>query len=225
MMVEINLLPHREARRAADIRETIALLVLGLVVVGAGIYFVGSNAKSDLERAKTTVAQLQTEIERYKPQQELIETFKTRKQHLQDKLDVIASLERARNGPVRVLDEIATRAPSRLWLTEIVTKGTEVRLKGKSLDTGVVADFLRALNGSNFFKNVDLEKTEGGEVVQGVRLVDFELRADMTAPVESDAKNATDKATTPASGPMPTEQPTPKTAQSSSVRDAAARAS
>jgi type IV pilus assembly protein PilN len=181
-MVEINLLPHREARRAADIRETIALLFLGLIVLGGGMYFLASNAKSDLEQAKVTVAQLEADIERYKPQQALISKFKTRKQNLQDKLDVIASLERARNGPVRVLDEISTRVPGRLWLTQISTKGTEIRLKGKSLDTGVVADFLRALNGSAYFKNVDLEKTEGGELVKGVRLVNFELRADMTAP-------------------------------------------
>ncbi len=182
MMVEINLLPHREAKRAADIRETIALLVLGLVVLGGGSFFMGSSARSDLQMAKTSIAQLNADIERYKPQQALIAKFKTRKQHLRDKLDVIDSLERARNGPVRVLDEISSRVPDRLWLTAISTKGTEIRLEGKSLDTGVVADFLRSLNGSEYFKNVDLEKTEGGEMVKGVRLVNFELRADMTSP-------------------------------------------
>ncbi|MBK7947717.1 MAG: PilN domain-containing protein [Deltaproteobacteria bacterium] len=196
MMVEINLLPHREARRAADIRETIALLVLGLIVLGGGMYFLASNAKSDLEQARITVAQLEADIERYKPQQALIGKFKQRKQNLQDKLDVIASLERARNGPVRVLDEISTRVPDRLWLTQISTKGNEIRLKGKSLDTGVVADFLRALNGSAYFKNVDLEKTAGGELVKGVRLVNFELRADMTAPA-APAKKAKEDAKAP----------------------------
>ncbi len=40
----------------------------------------------------------------------------------------------------------------------------------------MVADFLRSLNGSEYFKNVDLEKTEGGEMVKGVRLVNFELQ-------------------------------------------------
>lgn len=183
MRVEINLLPHREAKRAADIRETIALLVLGLVVLAGGSFFLGSSVRSDLRLAQSNVSQLQADVERYKPQQELITKFKSRKQHLQDKLDVIDSLEKARNGPVRVLDEISSRVPDRLWLTSISTKGTEIRLKGKSLDTGVVADFLRGLNGSEYFKNVDLEKTEGGELVKGVRLVNFELRADMTTPV------------------------------------------
>jgi type IV pilus assembly protein PilN len=211
MMVEINLLPHREARRAADIRETIALLILGLIVIGGGMYFFASNAKSDLDQAKVTVAQLEADIERYKPQQELIAKFKTRKQNLQDKLDVIASLERARNGPVRVLDEISTRVPSRLWLTQISTRGTEIRLKGKSLDTGVVADFLRALNGSPYFKNVDLEKTAGGELVKGVRLVNFELRADMTAPAPPKKGEA--------------DQPTPETAGAEQQTSSAAKPS
>jgi type IV pilus assembly protein PilN len=164
--------------------------VLGLVVLAGGGFFLGSSARSDVEMARTNVAQLEADIERYKPQQALIAKFKTRKQHLQDKLDVIDSLERARNGPVRVLDEISSRVPDRLWLTSITTKGNEIRLKGKSLDTGVVADFLRSLNGSEYFKNVDLEKTEGGEMVKGVRLVNFELKADMTAPAAKGAKKA-----------------------------------
>ena len=194
MMVEINLLPHREARRAADIRETIALLVLGLVVLAGAAFFLGSSAKSDLALARANVAQLEADIERYKPQQTLIAKFKKRKQHLQDKLDVIDSLEKARTGPVRVLDEISSRVPERLWLTSINTKGSEIRLEGKSLDTGVVADFLRSLNESEYFKNVDLEKTEGGEMVKGVRLVNFELRAEMTAPVTKKKANDSENA-------------------------------
>ena len=182
MMMEINLLPHREARRAADLRETIALLVLGLVVVGGGVFLTDKGVKSDLAAAEASVAQLQADIERYEPQKKLVKSFKKRKKQLKSKLDVIDSLERARNGPVRILDELSQRVPDRLWLTSITTKGKGVKLEGQSLDTGVVADFLRGLNASPYFKNVDLDKTSGGKVVKGVRLVNFEIRADMTSP-------------------------------------------
>ena len=83
-----------------------------------------------------------------------------------------------------MLDELSDKVPERLWLTAITTKGKEIKLEGKSLDTGVVADFLRGLNGSPFFSNVDLDKTSGGDVVSGVRLVKFVIRADMESPVE-----------------------------------------
>jgi type IV pilus assembly protein PilN len=184
MMMEINLLPHREARRAADLRESIALLLLGLVVVLAGIFFTHQSVKSDLASTEASVAQLEADIERYKPQQALVEGFKKQKKQLQDKLDIIASLEQARSGPVRVLDELSNNVPERLWLTAISTKGKGIQLEGMSLDTGVVADFLRGLNASPFFSNVDLDKTSGGKVVRGVRLVKFIIRADMESPVE-----------------------------------------
>ena len=193
MMMEINLLPHREARRAADLRESVAVLLLGLVVIGGGIFFVDQGVKSDLAMAQANVVQLEADIERFKPQQKLVKTFKKRKKQLQSKLDIINSLEAARNGPVRVLDELSARVPDRLWLTEIKTKGKGIRLEGQSLDTGVVADFLRGLNASPYFTNVDLDKTSGGKVVQGVRLVNFEIRADMKSPVKK--KKKTDDAT------------------------------
>jgi len=187
MMMEINLLPHREARRAADLRETVAVLFLGLVMVGGGIFFTDKSAKSALANAEAQVAQLEADIERYAPQQALVKKFKAQKKQLQSKLDVIDSLEQARNGPVRILDELSNNVPDRLWLTSIKTKGMGIKLEGQSLDTGVVADFLRGLNASPFFKNVDLDKTSGGKVVAGVRLVNFVIRADMKSPVKKTA--------------------------------------
>ena len=191
MMMKINLLPHREARRAADLRETVAVLILGLVVICGGVFFVDKGVKSDLAMAEANVTQLQADIDRYKPQQKLVESFKKQKKQLQDKLDIIGSLEAARNGPVRVLDELTSQVPDRLWLTAIMTKGKGIKLEGQSLDTGVVADFLRGLNSSPYFTNVDLDKTAGGKVVDGIRLVSFEIRADMQTPVAKadDAKS------------------------------------
>ena len=193
MMMEINLLPHREARRAADLRETIALLVLGMVVLVAGIFFTHQSVKSDLATAEASVAQLEADIERYRPQQAQVEGFKKQKKQLQDKLDIIESLENARNGPVRILDELSSNVPERLWLTGIQTKGVGIRLEGQSLDTGVVADFLRGLNASPFFTNVDLDKTAGGKIVAGVRLVNFVIRADMQSPVVETTEAASEQ--------------------------------
>jgi type IV pilus assembly protein PilN len=180
--MEINLLPHREARRAADLRESVALLVLGMVLLAGGIFFMSQHVSSQVKQAQANVAQLEADIDRYQPQLKLVKSFRKQKKQLQDKLDVIGSLERARRGPVRVLDELASNVPDRLWLTEIEAKGKGIKLEGQSLDTGVVADFLRELNASPMFKNVDLDKTGGGKVVKGVRLVNFVIRADMTSP-------------------------------------------
>jgi type IV pilus assembly protein PilN len=182
-MIEVNLLPHREARRVADLRDTVALLVLGLVVVCGGIFYVDRSLDESMLAAETSVRQLKANIEQYKPQELQVAAFKEKKTRLQTKLDVIQELDVARGGPLRLMDELSIKTPERLWLTSLTTKGRLVTLEGESLDTGVVADFLRGLNESNYFENVDLESTSRGSAIEGVKVVKFIVRAEMTNPV------------------------------------------
>lgn len=182
-MIEVNLLPHREARRVADLRETLAFLVLGLVVVGGSIAFVDQSLNEDLLVAETSVRQLKANIEQFRAQEEQVANFKAKKQRLQTKLDVIHELDVARGGPLRLMDELSVRTPERLWLTSLTTNGKKVTLEGESLDTGIVADFLRELNESAYFENVDLESTSRGKAVEGVKVVRFTVTVEMINPV------------------------------------------
>jgi type IV pilus assembly protein PilN len=181
-MIEINLLPHREAKRVADLRESIALLVLGLLVIAAGVLFFNGKVADEMVAARATVQQLESDIGRYKPQQMQVASFRRQKSGLEDKLDVIKSLENARSGPVRMFDELAAQIPERVWLTRMKTKAGRLILEGNSLDNGVVADFLRALNKSEYFANVDLVKTGGTAPMNGIRLVRFEISANLVTP-------------------------------------------
>jgi type IV pilus assembly protein PilN len=185
-MIEINLLPHREAKRAADLRESIALLVLGIVTIVGGAMFLSDQVDEQIELAQTSVSQLENDIEHYRPQEQQVAMFKDKKSELEDKLEVIKGLERARTGPVRMFDELAMHTPERLWITDLSTSGGRIKLIGNSLDNGVVADFLRGLNSSEYFDNVDLLKTGRGQSVNGVRLVRFEVSADLVAPAEEE---------------------------------------
>jgi len=190
-MIEINLLPHREAKRVADLRDSIGLLVLGLVVIAGGVVFLNGQVEDHLTQARVTVQQLESDIARYKPQEALVADFRRKKSDLEDKLEVIRGLDRARSGPVRMFDELASQTPDRLWLTQLSTEAGRVKLEGSSLDNGVVADFLRALNASKYFSNVDLLKTGGGTPVDGVQLVRFEITADLVTPSDpEDDKSA-----------------------------------
>jgi type IV pilus assembly protein PilN len=178
-MIEVNLLPHREAKRAADLRQSVALLVLGLVLAGGGIAIVHRDLSKTLDQSQAAVRQLEAAIDQFKPEQQQVAAFKKRRGELEGKLNVITGLDEARSGPVRILDEISRNTPDRLWLRKLVTVGPNITLEGTSLDTGVVADFLRNLNNSEYFVNVDLEKTRGGKEIEGVKLVDFVITAQL----------------------------------------------
>jgi type IV pilus assembly protein PilN len=177
-MLEINLLPLREAKRRENVRQHVLQLVFGLLLTAASAGFVHTRLVSDVASAKRRVAQMDNDIKQYQPQLDQVAKFRTRKGELEKKIDVIAGLDRARSGPVRVLDELATRTPERLWLAKLDTKGSAVTLKGSSLDNEIVAHFLRALEESPYFQDVDLEGTKMGQKDE-LKLVEFAIHANL----------------------------------------------
>jgi len=192
-MIEINLLPVREARRAADLRQQLMQLLLVMLVVAGGIGFVHSEMSERIVLAKARVGQMQRDIDQFKPQLEQVAAFRTKKAELEKKIDVIDELDRARSGPVRVMSELAARTPERLWLTSVSTTGGKIHMKGESIDNELVAVFLRGLGDSAYFKEVDLDGTrlEGGK--GDMKVVSFTINAELANPKsdeESDEKKS-----------------------------------
>jgi type IV pilus assembly protein PilN len=180
-MIEINLLPVREARRAADLRQQLMQSALVLLLVGGGIGFVHSEMNDRIVTARARVGQMQRDIDQFKPQLEQVAAFRKKKAQLEKKIDVIDELDRARSGPVRVMSELASRTPERLWLTSVSTSGGTIHLKGASLDNELVAVFLRGLGDSEFFDEVDLDgtKLEGGS--GDLKIVSFSIHANIAS--------------------------------------------
>ena len=188
-MIHINLLPVREARRAADVRQQVMQLVLVVLLVGGAIGFIHSNMNQRIQTARARVVQMQRDIDQFKPQLEQVAAFRKKKAKLEKKIDVIEELDRARSGPVRMMSELAARTPERLWLTSIKTTGSTIVMKGSSLDNELVAVFLRGLGDSEVFKDVDLD---GTRLVSGggkLKLVSFGVRAELDNG-KSEAKEA-----------------------------------
>jgi type IV pilus assembly protein PilN len=185
-MIEINLLPVREARRAADLRQQVMQLVMMLIVVGAGIGFVHSEMNERTATAQARVAQMQRDIDQFKPQLEQVAAFRKKKAKLEKKIDVIDELDRARSGPVRVMSELAMRTPERLWLKSVQTSGGTIQLKGLSLDNELVAVFLRGLGDSEYFESVDLDGTKLEKSKSNLKVVSFGIQAVLVNPKPED---------------------------------------
>ena len=181
-MLEINLLPVREARRKADIRQQLMQLLLVLLLTLGAIGFWHSRVAGEISMSEVRVLQMQNDIQQFKPQLEQVAAFKLKKARLEKKIDVIDGLDRARSGPVHVLAELASRTPERLWLTGLDSKGGELRLEGRSLDNELVALFLRGLGESKFFDQVDLDSTQIVDGRDGLKVVKFAIRAQIVNP-------------------------------------------
>jgi len=182
-MIKINLLPVREARRRADLQQQGILLGVLLAVAIGGVGYAHYAKGQELDRLRSRIAQTEKQIDRYGPQLEQVETFKKKKAEVQQKLEVIQGLERSRSGPVRILDELATKTPERLWLTQLRAEGGRLEIEGMSLDNEVIAAFLTSLEESPYFDEVELEQTE----LQGrgeIRLNRFRLSSHVVDPEE-----------------------------------------
>lgn len=191
-MLEINLLPVREARRKADLRQYFMQLVLVVIVVGGGVGLFHSRISDQIEKTQGRVTQMQSDIDQFAPQVAQVQAFKKRKSQLEKKIDVIDTLDKQRSGPIRVMDELAQRTPDRLWLTEISTAGNTIKLKGQSLDNELVALFLRSLGESEYFAGVDLGGATLGEK-KGLKLVRFDIDAKIVNPALLKKKAAAKK--------------------------------
>jgi type IV pilus assembly protein PilN len=189
-MLQINLLPVREARRKEDSRQLSMQAALVLLLVFAVIGFTHSIISEEIADSKIRIAQMQRDIDQYKPQLEQVAAFRAQKKKLETKIGVIEELDRARSGPVRVLSELAARTPDRLWLTSLATEGKTIVMAGESLDNDLVALFLRRLGESAYFTEVDLDKTEMKGDGSGLRLMSFRIRAVLTNPDQSADQSA-----------------------------------
>ena len=180
-MIRINLLPVREERRKAGVRQFGAVLAAAFVGALAVAGFFHWKVSSDVAAAKAALADTQRKIDDFGAQIQKVEEYRKTKAAIEQKLGVIARLEASRSGPVHVLDELATHAPDRLWITKIEAREQSLWLHGMSLDNELVALFLTTLNESPYFRNVELLETEAKDK-GGFKLNAFELSATMTSP-------------------------------------------
>jgi type IV pilus assembly protein PilN len=180
-MIEINLLPIREEKRKADLRQF--ALLLGATFLGAVVLVGAVHMKvlGDLSSSRSELAATQAELDQFKPQLEQVEAYRATKQAIEAKLEVIEELDLSRSGPVHVLDELAMHSPERLWVTSIDASQGVITVKGMSLDNELVALFMTSLTDSPYFTSVELLETEAKDV-EGLRLNRFELSAHLVSP-------------------------------------------
>jgi type IV pilus assembly protein PilN len=170
-MIKINLLPYREKEKKENLQRQIMILsgtlvLFLLIILAVHLYF--SMSISGME---TKVREADAKLVVLNKKVGDIEGFKRDKKELEQKLEVINSLERNRLFPVRMLDELNLLVPSReAWLEKITQTGQELRIEGMARDNGTVARFMKSMEKAGFVQSVELvvsrEKELAGENLQ-----------------------------------------------------------
>jgi len=175
-MIRINLLSDREAIRKESVRQQLSVyalsIVLALVVLG-GVHFTFYQKKRGLEDEIRTV---EKELNALKLKVGEVEKYKAAKKELETKLSIIETLQKGKMLTPMLLDSIAERIPEKMWLERLTVKSSQISLQGYAIDNETIANFMKDLERSQFFRNIELLLTEQ-KTVGGVGMKHFSLVA------------------------------------------------
>lgn len=142
-MILINLLPHREEKRAARKRAFFVGLgvaaVLGAVIVGIWYSVLAQLTAAQQARnsfLKAEIGKLEVQIKDIANLRSEIEALKARQRAVED-------LQTDRNVPVYLLDELVKQTPEGIYLTAIRQNGNVVTINGVAQTNERVSEFLR----------------------------------------------------------------------------------
>ncbi len=172
--IRINLLPHRQLRKARQQRwfAILAAIVvgLGLAVVAAGqAYLVNAKASQD---ARNTF--LKDEMVKLDKQIAEIAELKAKTDDLLERKKVVETLQNNRGEAVVMFDELMRRLPEGLYLKSVKQSGDLLALSGYAQSSARVSTFMRSLEATDLFDEPVLVEVKSA-MVGPVRSSEFSL--------------------------------------------------
>ncbi len=185
-MIRINLLPHRKGREDV-ITRMLVIAGISLGAVAVAIVFAHLSLSSKVSHVEKQISAYNEEIQKLRLDTKDVNKFKAEKEDLQRRLNIIYTLQRAKTGPVRVLDELAKTLPGKLWLVSLREKDGKMEIKGVATDNPTIAQFMTALEKTGVISTVELVVSQQLEK-KDVKLKEFTLTCQVhygTAPPKS----------------------------------------
>jgi len=145
MMIRINLLPVRVAKKREMGKQILVLFAIVLVGAVVGNYMWYSDRKAEFDQNANGIRQVQTKIEELKKVIGEVDKINDRKAEVEKKLGVLDNLRKGRTGPVKMLDAMATSIPKKLWLKGFVEDKGGMKVSGSAISHDEVAEFMSNL--------------------------------------------------------------------------------
>jgi len=156
-MIQINLLPVKAAKKREFGRQQLVLFVLLLVLAGIGNYFVYNRFESELRSLDKQIDTTRKEIAQLEKTIGEVKSIKEDKKALEDKLKILDTLKKGRTGPVKVLDELASVVPQKVWILEFSEQNGGVSITGQAANYEDLSTFSKKLKGATHFTNITIK--------------------------------------------------------------------
>ena len=207
-MIRINLLPIRKVKRAEAIQRQFLYLGMAILATVGAVVFVHLQAASQLDDIMRRNTILTADVARLKQEIGDYDKIRAQREELLRQRKTIQALDAGRTGPVYLLREMsellspgkgptfdrvsyeetlrrdpnagfnASWDPRRVWMEGYSEDQKHVRIRGAAKSNEDVAEFLKRLNSSVFFSEVNLDSTSQVSG-HGIKFVDFSLSANV----------------------------------------------
>ncbi len=177
-MIKINLLPVRAAKKKETAKQQIAIFVFsfaGVLVIALALFLL---TMAKINAAKTEIERSEKEIQSLKIKIGEIDNLKKLQAEVKKKLDVLNQLRKEKTGPAMRMAKLSDATPDKLWLTKYSESGANVSLSGIALNEDLIADFMRNLQGSDDFINIELLVSEQTEI-SGTKAKKFDISCNL----------------------------------------------
>jgi type IV pilus assembly protein PilN len=176
--MRINLLPHRQIKRAERQRQ-FGLLAVMFFAAGAAVVITGwtfLSAKKDAQlsrnhRLEQAIIKLDSEISDIKGLKDQISSVLERKQ-------IVENLQSNRSQSVVVLDELARQLPEGLFLKSIKQQANIITIEGVADTNARVATLVRNLSVSNWMESPNLVEIKS-IVVNNIKQNEFVVNVNL----------------------------------------------
>ena len=175
-MIRINLLPFRSARKKENIRRQVSIFLLSFVLICLVMFWYALGLNREISQTQEEIAGVKSQILRYKEKADRVTAIKAKLKLLNEKLEIVASLQTRKNDQQILLEKLADSiVKERMWLERLEVKKTHVILQGVAFDNPTIADFMRNLETSSLFSGVDLKRSVNRTFDKTIHLKSFEL--------------------------------------------------
>jgi type IV pilus assembly protein PilN len=157
-MIRINLLPVRGSKKREYGRQQLVLLALIAVLALIGNFFWLQRTQSELAAVESRIASTKAQIAQLEKAIGEVKSINQEKKALEDKLQILDTLKKGRTGPVKVLDELATVIPAKVWILDYVESAGTVSMKGNAVTYEDLSGFSKKLKTSKHFRDVTIKR-------------------------------------------------------------------
>lgn len=188
-MIRINLLGTPKPKKGKKAAVSVAmptfsdgpnifmvlLLVLALTAGGNGIWY--WKLTRDAEKLSQQIAAADGENRRLSEVKTRYLERERQKNDYKRRVDVIEQLRAAQNGPVNLLATIGNTVNSTeaVWLSTMNEDGQNVNIKGVALSVQSIADLMKNLKNTGYFRNIEIKESYQDESVKDMQAFIFTL--------------------------------------------------